>query len=149
MQNYTSGLISQPPGTVFQITDEVLLEKFPHLRGEFLTLSVAKRNGGRTYIQYNLNDTASTMKLLVDYEISIEDKEVTQEPLSSLIRAFRFSDRRPSHVRIKGNSEELIYKIDPEFWDQNPQNIRLKGLSQFGQKYKIPGAWEVTEKIFH
>jgi len=148
MQNYTSGLISQPPGTVFQIVDDVLLDKFPKLRGEFLTLSIAKKSGPRTYIQYNLNGVASTLKLLVDYEIQIQGKQ-EMEPLASLIRAFKFSDRRPSHVRIRGNNEELIYKIDSDFWDQNSQNIRLKGLSQFGQKYKIPGAWEVTEKIFN
>lgn len=144
-----SSLIGRPPGTVFQITDEVLLEKFPYLRDELLNLSIAKRNGRKIYVQYNLHGTATTLKLIVDsYQIDIKDS-TGLEPLISVIRNFKFADKKPSHVKISGEGEELIYKIDTEFWEQNLNNIYLKGLSRFGQKYKIPGAWIVIEKIFN
>lgn len=144
MSLLTSTLYQKEPGTKFKVVDPILLDKIPSLKGLELTLSVIKRSGPRTFIQYVTPNGAGTLKLMADYDIEItEESEIIT--LSSFITKFRFSDRKPSRIAIK-NPQSLTpswYNILPGFWEQNPKNIRLKKIQSGYSEMKVPGAWVV------
>jgi hypothetical protein len=150
MQSTFSTLYLKSPGTIFMVVDEVLLGKMPELRGQSLTLSVIKRIpciGAHTYVQYIGPKGAGTMKLSRDYEIEITG-ESDNPTLSSLITKYMGKTKRPNRIKVGGNGQAMEYTINYEFWEQNHKNIRLKGLSRFGDKYKVPGAFLVLDEKF-
>lgn len=147
MKDTISSLYLKSPGTIFTITDEELLEKMPNLKGQSLTVSVIKRSGPRTMVQYMGPMGAGTLKLIKDYKIEIQG-ESENPTLSSLIGKYKFKDNKPSKVKVNGNGEISEYALSSDFWDQTPTNIRLKGLQRFGSKYKVPGSYLVLEEKF-
>lgn len=147
MKLLISALFHKEPGTKFKVVDPVLLEKIPSIKGLELTLSVIKRSGPRTFVQYNSPSRGSgTLKIMADYEI-----EITQEggaetfTLSHFITRFRYSDRRPTRIAIrdpKSNSPEWYTLLDG-FWEQNHKNIYLKKIHTGRYEVKIPGSWMI------
>lgn len=147
MQDTISSLYLKRPGIIFTVTDEELLEKMPSLRGQALTVSVIKRSGPRTMVQYFGPNGAGTLKLIKDYKIEIQGESQTST-LSSIIGKYKFKDSRPLRIKVNCNGEIAEYVISQEFWDQTSTNIRLKGLQRFGSKYKVPGSCLVLEEKF-
>ncbi len=149
MQKTIASLYGERSGRVFKIVGEDLLRTFPNLRDVELTLSVIKRSGPRTFVQVNTPGGASTLKLIsLDHEIEFIEKEERQQTLSSVVNKYRYRpEQRPTKLRINCNGVSRVYEVLPEFWNQNPDNIRMKHLRYFGQNYKLPGSWFVLEEI--
>lgn len=147
MQKTITSLYLKEPGTIFSIVDEELLEKMPSLREQSLIFSVIKKSGPYLMLQYTGPKGSGRLKLIKDYKIEIQGESKTPT-LSSLIGKYKYRSDKPKKVKLNGNGVAAEYGVTLEFWEQNPNNIRLKGLQRFGTKYKIPGAFLVLEEKF-
>lgn len=144
-------------GKSFKVVDESWLKQFPSSTGVVYQIVVMKNSGGKLMVQVQSSRGCTRMnvphsKMIMVEEVVVETKLFT---LADLYRKYVIdyktrNEARPTSVKINLNGSVGTYKIDPyTFWNQNHLNIRLVGLSQYGGKYKVPGAAIVMEEIFN
>jgi hypothetical protein len=122
------------------VIDDYILSKIPQLKDRELIVSVIKKSGHRIFCQYFSPDTGSgTIKLTIDAKIKVVGKEDFLT-LANFLKQQRYQTNKPKNVTINTNGSVSEYSIAPGFWEQNPNNIRLKCLCQSFIIYSIPGS---------
>jgi len=125
-------------GDKFIVTDTMLLKKFPSLKGREMIVSVIKRSGRRTFIQYTLPQSGSgTLKLITrDVAIKIIGRSKITT-LSMFLNQTRYNHTQ-TKITLNLNGRIEDFDIDSGFWLQNSKNIYAHKLRKYGTEYRVP-----------
>lgn len=129
------------------VIDESILAKFPRLRDRELICSVVKKSGARLFFQYFSPQVGSgTLKLICDPLVQVLSKEKI-ETLAQFLKDNRYKQERPSGIILNINGELGSFVIAEGFWEQNPSNIKLRFVKQYGSNYSVPGSSIVNQVL--
>lgn len=126
-------------GESFKFIGQDFLNNFPASKEKVFILSGYKYQSKMYYITVNCSGGCKTFRLknLPEVEKVEAEKVLT---LANFGREYQYSDNRPLKVKLNVNGEYGVYGILPDFWNQNLQNIHLRGLTMWGMKYSVPGS---------
>lgn len=134
-------------GEKIKIIDEDLLKRLPRLKDKTLICSVLKQSGRRMFFQYFSPETgAGTLKAIGNPKVEVLGKEDFLS-LAKFIVENRYKETKPTRVELNINGRISEFDIAPDFWFQNPKNIRIRHLKAQGITYSVPGASIVKQII--
>lgn len=134
-------------GEKVRIIDEAILTRFPRLKDRELICSVIKKSGARLFFQYFSPQTGSgTLKLVSNPLVEIVSKEDILT-LAQFLKNNRYKQERPAGIVLNINGELGSFAIAEGFWEQNPSNIKLRFVKQYGSNYSVPGSSIVNQVL--
>ena len=134
-------------GEKVRIIDEAILARFPRLKDRELICSIVKKSGTRLFFQYFSPQTGSgTLKLVSNPLVEVVSKENILT-LAQFLMNHRHKLERPKGIILNINGNLDSFTIAEGFWSQNPSNIKLRFVKQYGSNYSVPGSSIVNQTL--